>query len=152
MIRQLVPLVSRVVYGVLCIAGMAALAFPVLVVAGIVGVIIHEGGKAIAVWLLSWAAAVFAVVLFLVIAYTAWPRASDWIVEWQGYALGFAIGGAGLALMALLVFATPLPLYVAVIVPLAATFLVGFAVPGRLLGLRRTTSRYGEPTGPGRRR
>jgi hypothetical protein len=135
-IRRIDPM-GRAAYGVLCIGGMAALALPVLVVAGAVGGIVFvldgDAGKALAVWLLSWAAAAFAALLFLAIAYSAWPLASDWITEWPGYATGFAVGGAGLALMALLVFVAPVPLYVAVIAPLAATFVAGFGIPGRLL-------------------
>lgn len=137
MIRGFLPVVSRAVFGALCIAGMAGVALPVLFVAGIVGVFIHEGGKAIAVWLLSWAASAFSALLFCVIAYTMWPRASDWVLDWQGYALAIGIGAAGLAAMAVLIFASPLPLYVSVLAPLGGTFLTGFAVPGRLLGLRR---------------
>ena len=144
MIRAIDP-IGRVAYGMLCIAGMAALATPVLVLVGIIGGIIYasdgDGGKAIAVWLLSWAAAVFAAGLFLGIFYTAWPLASDWIMEWPGYATGFAAGGAGLALMALLLFVAPVPLYVAVIAPLAATFVAGVGVAGRLAGLKAPAAR-----------
>ena len=144
MIRAIDP-IGRVAYGMLCIAGMAALATPVLVLVGIIGGIIYasdgDGGKAIAVWLLSWAAAVFAAGLFLGIFYTAWPLASDWIMEWPGYATGFSVGGAGLALMALLLFVAPVPLYVAVITPLAATFVAGFGVAGHLAGLKAPAAR-----------
>lgn len=151
MIRRIDP-VGRAAYGLLCIAGMAALALPVLVVAGIVGGIAYEGSKALAVWLGSWGAAGFAVLLFAAIAYVAWPLASDWITEWPGYATAFAVGGAGLALMALLLFAAPLPLSVAVIAPLAATFAIGFGVAGRLAGLRAPGARPRERARVGRRR
>lgn len=139
MIRSIDPL-GRAAYGVLCITGMAGVAVPVLaatgVIAGTVFWLDGDGGKALAVWLLSWAGSAFAVLMFLVGAYIGWPFASDWITEWHGYAGGFATGGVGLALMAFLVFATPVPLYLAVIVPLAATFVAGFGVAGRLPGAR----------------
>ena len=131
-----IDLVGRVAYGVLCIAGMAGVALPVLFVAGIAGGFMFDGGKALAVWLGSWGAAVFAAGLFTGIVYAAWPLAADWIMEWPGYALGFAVGGAGLGLMALLLFAVEAPLYISVPVPLAATFAAGFAVAGWLPGAR----------------
>ncbi len=155
MIRRIDP-IGRVAYGVLCIAGMAALALPVLVVAGIAGGIVFafdgDGGKALAVWLLSWAAAAFAAGLFLAIFYTAWPLAADWVIEWPGYATGFTIAGAGLAVMALLVFVAPVPLYLAVIAPLAATFVVGSGVAGRLAGLRAPGARPRQRARVARRR
>jgi len=137
-IRRIDP-VGRIAYGVLCIDGMAALAFPLLVVvgptAGLVIAINGDGSKGLAVWLLSWACAVFAAGLFFALFYTMWPLASDWVTEWGGYALGFAIAAVGLAIMAVLVFLVPMPLYLAVILPLAATFAAGFLVAGRLAGL-----------------
>ena len=155
MIRRIDP-VGRVAYGVLCIAGMAALALPLLLVVGVVAAIVlaldGEVGKALAVWLLSWAAAAFAALLFLAIFYTAWPLASDWIIEWPGYATGFAIAGAGLALMALLVFVVPMPQYIAVLAPLAATFVAGSGVAGRLAGLGAPSARPRERARALRRR
>ena len=144
MIRRIDP-IGRVAYGALCIAAMAALALPLLLVAGVVGGIVFaldgEWLQALAFWLLSWASAVFAATLFLAIFYTAWPLASDWITEWPGYAMGFAVAGVGLALMALLVFVAPLPIYAGVIAPLAATFAVGFSIASRLAGLRAPSAR-----------
>jgi len=141
-IRYLYTIVARAAFGVLCIAGMAGVAIPVLAVAGVAaGLAIGldgEGGKGLAVWLVAWGAAVFAAVLFVFIVYTMWPLAEDWITEWPGYATGFGVGGAGLALMAALVFLSPLPTYAAVLIPLGATFTVGAAVarwlPGAKLG------------------
>ncbi len=139
MIRGIDPL-GRAAYGVLCLTGMAGVAVPVLAVAGVIAGIVcwidGDMGRALVVWLLCWAAAVGAGLLFLVGAYVGWPFASDWITEWHGYAGGFVTGGAGLALMAFMAFATPVPLYVAVIVPLAATFVAGFGVAGWLPGAR----------------
>ena len=114
MIRRIDP-IGRIAYGALCIAGMSALAVPLLLVAGPIAGLIYaiegDGLKGITVALLAVAFAVFAAGLFFGIFYTAWPLASDWITEWPGYATGFTVGGGGLALMALLVFVGPLPLY-----------------------------------------
>lgn len=144
MIRRIDP-IGRVAYGALCISGMATLALPLLLVAGVAGGIVFaldgEWLKALAFWLLSWAGAVFAATLSLVIFFTAWPLASDWITEWPGYAMGYAVAGVGLALMALLVFVAPVPIYAAVIGPLAATFAVGFSIAGRLPGLGAPSAR-----------
>ncbi len=144
MIRRIDP-VGRVAYGALCIAGMATLALPLLLVVGVIAAIVFaaEGDwmKALAVWLLSWACAAFAAALFFAIFFTAWPLASDWITEWPGYAIGYVVAGAGLALMALLVFLLPVPRYIGVMAPLAATFAVGFGIAGRLAGLRAPAAR-----------
>ena len=138
MIRRIDP-IGRIAYGALCISGMSGLAVPLLLVvgpiAGLVYAIDGDGLKGLAVALLAVAFAALAVGLFFGIFFAAWPLAADWITEWPGYATGFGIGGTGLALMALLVFVGPLPLYVAVIAPLAATFAVGFGIAGRLAGL-----------------
>jgi hypothetical protein len=50
--------------------------------------------------------------------------------------MGFVIGGIGLKLMALVVFASGWPLVLELVVPFALTFAVGFLVPGWFLGLR----------------
>ena len=132
--------IGRGAFGLLCIAGMSLEAIPVLVTVGIVGGIgiALDGNldRALAVWLGSWGAAGFAGMLFAAITYGFWPLASDWIIEWPGYVTAFSIGGCGLAFMALTVFVTGWPLALEVLVPLAATFVAGFSVPGRFLGLR----------------
>ena len=144
MIRRIDP-IGRVAYGALCISAMATLALPLLLVAGVAGGIVFaldgEWLKALSFWLLSWASAAFATTLSLGIFYTAWPLASDWITEWPGYAMGFAVAGVGLALMALLVFVVPLPIYASVIGPMAATFAVGFSIASRLGGLGAPSAR-----------
>ena len=138
MIRRIDP-IGRIAYGALCISGMSGLAVPLLLVAGPITGLVYAidgaGLKGLTVALLAVAFAALAAGLFFGIFFAAWPLASDWITEWPGYATGFAIGGGGLALMALLVFVGPLPLYAAVIAPLAATFAVGFGIAGRLAGL-----------------
>jgi len=158
-IRRIDPL-SRAAFGLLCIGGMTLEAIPVLVVVGIVGgigiALDGNGDRALAVWLGAWAAALFSTVLFLSIAYIFWPLASDWITEWPGYAAGLVIGGCGLAFMALTVFVTDWPLAIEIIVPLVVTFLFGFALPGRVLGVRRqrrpaTTARQRERSRVSRR-
>ena len=150
-----IDLVGRVAFGGLCIAGMAGVAIPVLVLAGAIGGIMYladdNGMKALAVWLGAWGAAAFAGGLLAAISYAAWPLAADWITEWQGYAAAFAIGAAGLGLMALLLFALTMPLHLAIIVPLAAAFCGGFAVAGLRPGARVTTQPQ-RPWPPGRRR
>jgi hypothetical protein len=137
-ISRLDPL-SRAAFGVLCIAAMSLWAVPVLVIVGVIGgigiALTGNGDRALAVWLGSWIAAGFAGLLVFIIAYTFWPLASDWIVEWQGYVTAFVIGAGGLGLMALTVFVTDWPLAFELLVPLAITFVAGFSIPGWFLGL-----------------
>ena len=139
MIRRIDP-VGRAAYGALCVGGMATLATPLLLVAGVAAGLFYlidsEGTKGLLVWLFSWTSAVFAALLSLAIFFAAWPLASDWVTEWSGYAIGYAIAAAGLALMALLVFLVPMPLYAAVLAPLASAFAAGFAIAGKLGGLK----------------
>ncbi len=138
MIRRIDPL-GRTAFGVLCIAAMSLEAIPVLIVVGVLGglgiLLVGNVDRALWVWLGSWAAAGFATLLFVAIAYIFWPLASDWITEWQGYVMGFIIGGVGLALMALVVFVTDWPLAIELVIPFLITFLVGFCIPGWFLGL-----------------
>ena len=137
-----IDVLGRGAFGVLCIGGMLLEAIPLLFMVGIVGGIgLLAGGnldRALWVWLGSWGATGIAALLFLAIAYFFWPLASDWITEWQGYATAFAIGAAGLGLMALTVKFTTWPLAAELIVPLIITFLTGFAIPGWFLGLSRS--------------
>ncbi len=155
MIRRIDP-VGRIAYGVLCIAAMAALAFPLLIIIGTGAAVFiaidGDGSKGLIVGLLSWAIAAFALALVLVLFYLMWPLAADWVTEWGGYALGFVIAGVGLAIMALLVFLVPMPLYLAVFSPLAATFAMGFAVAGRLAGLGSPAAQPRYPAKAMRRR
>jgi hypothetical protein len=137
-IRRIDPL-GRTAFGLLCIAAMSLEAIPVLIVVGVLGglgiLLVGNIDRALWVWLGSWVAAGFAGLLFLLLAYLFWPLASDWITEWQGYVMGFIIGGVGVAFMALVVFVTDWPLAVELIIPFAITFLVGFLLPGWFLGL-----------------
>jgi hypothetical protein len=139
-IRRLDPL-SRTAYGVLCIAAMSLLAIPVLFSVGVMGgvgiALDGNGDRAVAVWLGSWGAAFVAFVLFFAMAYLFWPLASDWILEWPGYVTALTIGALGLAGMALSVLLTDWPLAMEVLIPIGATFFVGFSIPGWFLGLRR---------------
>lgn len=155
MIRRIDP-VGRLAYGVLCIAAMAALAFPLLAIIGTVAgaffAIDGDGSKGLTVGLLSWACALFAAALFLAIFYTMWPLAADWVTEWGGYALGFAIAGVGLAVMAVLVFLIDIPLYLAVLVPITGTVVTGIAVAGRLAGLGAPAAQPRQPAKAIRRR
>lgn len=154
MIRRIDPL-SRAAYGVLCIAGMTLWAMPTLVIVGVVGgigiAVQGNGDRALAVWLGSWGAAVFAAVLFVAIAYLFWPLASDWITEWPGYVTALAIGAAGLGLMAVTVFVTDWPLALEILAPLAITFLAGFSIPGWFLGITPSLRTRGRAAA-GRRR
>jgi hypothetical protein len=137
-IRRIDP-IGRTAFGLLCIAAMSLEAVPVLIVVGVLGglgiLLVGDVDRALWVWIGSWAAAGFACLLFLALAYLFWPLASDWITEWQGYLMGFIIGALGLGFMALVVFVTDWPLPVELLFPFVTTFLVGFLLPGWFLGL-----------------
>lgn len=132
-------IVGRGAFGLLCIAGMALEAIPVLLAVGVIGgigiALDANYDRALYVWLGSWAAAGFSTALFIAMAYLFWPLASDWITEWHGYVAALVIGACGLGFTALTVFVTMWPLALEILVPLAVTFLVGFVIPGWFLGL-----------------
>lgn len=144
MIRRIDP-ISRAAFGALCVAGAAAVAAPVLLLAGASGAIAYgttgDVVYAIAFWLVAWAFALFSAGLALGIFFSAFPLSSDWITEWPGYAVALALGAATVALLALLIFAVPMPIYAAVILPLLLCFIGGFGVAGRLAGLRAPSAR-----------
>jgi hypothetical protein len=154
-IRRIDP-VGRIAYGVLCVAGMSSLAAPLLIViAATAGIVIAVNGdisKGLLVWLGGWGFAALAIGFFFAIFYTMWPLASDWVTEWGGYALGYAIAGAGLAVMAALVFLVDIPLYLAVILPIAGTVGAGIVVAGRLAGLGAPAAQPRIPARAARRR
>ena len=132
--------VGRGAFGLLCIGAMSLEAIPVLLTVGVLGglgiLLVGNVDRALWVWLGSWAAAGFSTMLFAAIAYLFWPLASDWITEWPGYVTAFLIGACGLGLMSLTVFVTDWPLAAEILAPFVTTFLAGFFVPGRFLGLR----------------
>ena len=137
-----IDVLGRLAYGVLCIAGMTLEAIPVLMIVGVVGGIglAVDGNydRALYVWLGSWGAAGISTLIFVLIVYFFWPRASDWITEWMGYVTALTIAACGLAIMSITVKFTDWPLAVELIVPLVITFLAGFSIPGWFLGLDRS--------------
>jgi hypothetical protein len=138
LIRRIDP-VGRAAFGLLCVAAFFLEAIPVLVVVGVLGglgiLIIGNPDRALWVWIGSWIASGLSGALFLLLAYLFWPLASDWITEWQGYVMGFIIGAIGLGITASVVKFTDWPLALELLIPLAATFLIGFFTPGRFLGI-----------------
>lgn len=136
-----VDVLGRAAFGLLCISGMLLEAIPVLFVVGIFGGIglAVDGNydRAVYVWLGSWGAMGIATLLFVLMAYLFWPLASDWITEWKGYVTAIAIAAIGLGIMSITVKFTDWPLAIELIVPLIATFFIGFAIPGWFLGLSR---------------
>jgi hypothetical protein len=124
---------------------MAAIATPIVLVAGTVLAMsrLAEGDaeQALAYALGSLALAALCGGLFLGLFYAAYPLASDWITEWAGYAFGFGIAALALLAMAVLLFLTPLPAYIAVLVPLLAAFATGCGIAGRLAGMGAPSAR-----------
>ena len=54
------------------------------------------------------------------------PIAGDWFLEWPNHAIGWCIGIAGCALLAALLFLTPLPAYAGVVLTLLTVFSAGY--------------------------
>jgi hypothetical protein len=140
-----IDFVGRAAFGSLCVAAMAALAAPLLFGTGVVRLMIElavgDSSSAIAWWLGAWSAALAAGGLFLLLFYTAWPLASDWIIEWPGYVVGFAIAGACLVILSLMVFPLSVPWFLAVPLSALAAFGLGFLLAGTLAGLNAPGAR-----------
>ena len=71
------------------------------------------------------------------------PFAGDWFLEWSSHAIGWSIGIAGCALLAILIFLTPLPAYGGVLLAIATVFAAGYCVAYTLPTTSPLPSRQG---------
>ncbi len=123
---------------VLCTMGLAAAV--ILLVAGISGSIVYlldnEKVHATAFFLIALGLAALSAGFGLGMGFIAVPFAGDWFLEWPSHALGWSIGIGGCGLLTLLLFLTPLPAYISVLLALAVVSGVAYLAA---YGLRATS-------------
>ena len=142
---------GRLAYGGQIVAVMAMIAGVALfVTTSIVPFMLWDDnrGEAIFYWLAGWLTAIGLIIGGVLFAVFCWRWSGDWITEWPGYAVCFAIALAANAALAWMLMSTPVPIYVSIAVTAAAAFAVGFAIAGHLAGtqvLEETKQRHRAP-------
>ena len=131
-------MVTRISYGVLTLSIMGFTAGVLFVPIAVVGGIVHvsTGGGWFALWftLASLGFAVLSGAIGFLLGFIGLPFSSDWIADWPAWALALGLSLAGCALLAVLLFLTPVPAYVSVPLVLAmvygTAYLVALVLPG----------------------
>jgi len=135
------PVVSDVVirmsYGVLTLSVMGFVAGILLIPIGVFGGIGHAaaGHGLFALWfaLGCLGLAVLSAGIGFLLGFIGLPFSADFITEWPAYALALGLSLAGCALLAILIFLTPLPAWGAVPLVLAlvggVAYVVALALP-----------------------
>ena len=135
-------MVTRISYGVLTLSVMGFVAGLLFVPIAVVGGIVHvsTGGGWFALWftLASLGFAVLSGAIGFLLGFIGLPFSSDFITEWPAYAIATGLSLAGCALLAVLLFLTPVPAYGSVPLVLA---LVGGSAYLAALGLPRPRPR-----------
>ena len=101
---------GRLAFGGQVAAAMAMLAAPaIFVVACILPFALWDDnrGEALFFWLGGWVLAVLTEAGGIAFGVFCWRWSGDWITEWPGYAVGFAIAGAANLVLAYLLTSTP---------------------------------------------
>ena len=135
------PVVSDVVirmsYGVLTLSVMGFVAGILLIPIAVFGGIGHAaaGHGLFALWfaLGSLGLAILSAAIGFLLGFIGLPFSADFITEWPAYALALGFSLAGCALLAILIFRTPLPAWGAVPLVMAlvggAAYVVALALP-----------------------
>ncbi len=129
--------VIRISYGVLTLSVMGFVAAILLVPIAVFGGIGHAaaGHGFFALWfaLGSLGLAVLSAAIGLLLGFVGLPFSADFITEWPAYALALGLSLAGCALLAILIFLTPLPVWGAIPLVLAlvggSAYAVALALP-----------------------
>jgi hypothetical protein len=140
-----VDVYGRLAFGAQCVAAMAIVAGPCLLVTfSVLPFYVWDGdhGRAALAMLGGWALAVLVTLLGVALGVFAWRWSGDWITEWYGYAIGFAIAIIADGVLAFMLTSTPVPVYASFLSTAAAAFVVGALVANRLGGSRVLTEQF----------
>ena len=130
---------GRLAFGGQCVAAMAIIAAPLLLVtASIVPFAIwgDDHREAIFVWLGGWGLAVAIGAAGVAFGVFCWRWSGDWITEWPGYVVAFGFAGVANGGLAYMLTTTPIPVYASFAFAMAAAFVAGSLVAGHLGGMR----------------
>jgi hypothetical protein len=130
---------TRVSFSVLTLCTMGLAAAAILIVTGVSGGIVYlldnQKLHALAFFLAGLGLAAISAGFGLGLGFIALPFAGDWFLEWPSHVLGWSIGLSGCALLAALLFLTPLPPYGSLALALAAVSATAYLAA---YGLRAT--------------
>jgi hypothetical protein len=120
----------RLSFGILTLSTMGLSAATLLLVIAVAGAIAHLAMghqlHALVFLLVGLALAVLSLGFGLGMGFVGLPFVGDWFLEWPSHAVAWSIGAGGCALLALLLFLTPLPAYAALLLSLVAVFAAGY--------------------------
>ncbi|MGD0765047.1 MAG: hypothetical protein ABR978_01920 [Dehalococcoidia bacterium] len=120
----------RASFGLLTLSTLGFSAAVLLIAIATVGAVVYVAqGRplhAIVFFLAGLALAIVAGGFGFGMGFIGLPIAGDWFLEWPNHAIGWSIGVAGCALLAALLFLTPLPAWAGVILTLATVFGAGY--------------------------
>ncbi len=128
---------GRLAYGGQVVAAMAILAGPVIFATATALLFVlwdDNRGEALLYGLGGWAVAVVTTGAGVAFAFFCWRWSGDWITEWPGYALGFAIAAVANATLAFMLTSTPIPVPVSFAIAMGAAFAIAFVIAGNLAG------------------
>ena len=116
---------------------MAMLAGPIIFVTAIALLFVlwdDNRGEALFYGLGGMALAVATTVAGVAFAFFCWRWSGDWITEWPGYALGFAIAAIANAVLAFMLTSTPIPVPLSFALAMGTAFAIAFVIAGNLAG------------------
>jgi hypothetical protein len=147
---------TRFAYGVLTLSTFGFTTAALLIVIAVIGALVYLAqGKPLHALVFLIVGLLLAALAFAVgfgAGFVGLPFAGDWFLEWPSHVIAWALGVAGCALLAALVFLTPLPDYASALLTLVTVFAAGYTVA---YALRVTSPPAGEGRGsrqPGRPR
>jgi len=147
---------TRVSYGVLTLCTFGLTAGALLVVIAVIGALVYLAqGRllhALVFLLVGLGLAALAGVVGFGAGFVGLPFAGDWFLEWPSHVIAWALGLAGCALLAGLVFLTPLPAYAGALLTIVCVFAAGYTI-AYALRVTSPPAGQGRASGqPGRRR
>ncbi len=128
---------GRLAFGGQVVAAMAMLAGPaIFVVACILPFVLWDDNRsqALVYWLGGWALAIATGAAGVGLGFFCWRWSGDWITEWPGYAVGFAIAAAANIALAYMLTSTPIPVPASFAIAMGLAFAIGCVTAGNLAG------------------
>jgi hypothetical protein len=123
---------TRFSYGVLTLCTFGFTATAILLVIAVVGaLVLLAQGRFLDALVFFFAGIGFAIVAFAIgfaAGFVGLHFAGDWFLEWPSHVIAWVLGLGGCALLAALVFLTPLPLYADPLLTIATVFGAGYTI------------------------
>lgn len=146
MLRR-IDVYGRLAYGGQVVSAMAMFAGPaIFITACILPFALWDDnrGEALFYWLGGWVLAIATGAAGVGFAFFCWRWSGDWITEWPGYALGFAVAGIADLGLAYMLTSTPIPVPVSFALAIGLSFALAVVVAGNLAGAKVISSQREE--------